>query len=102
MMLSRVFGKRDFACFKEWMFPFIEKILDGKQQFYWAMILSDSVHNQMIKVNQTKTFFMTSYVVYATARMGIFPRLNAVGTLGEAPEQKKACEHYDQLTLQTS
>lgn len=31
MFLSRVFGKRDASQFKEWMFPFIQAILDGKQ-----------------------------------------------------------------------
>lgn len=66
------------------------------------MFFSESLHNQILRVGKIKSFFMTSYVVYAAARRGIFPTLNAVGVLGEALGQKKVWDHYDQLTLQTS
>lgn len=66
------------------MFPFIQTIFDGRQQFDWSMIVSDSIHNQMIKVRETKRFFMTFYVVYAVAQVGIFLGLQIVGILGEA------------------
>lgn len=102
MMLSRVFGKKYSAYFKEWMVPFIETILDGRKQFDWGMILSDNLQNHMLKVGKTKNFFMNSYVIYLGTWMGIFPRLNAIGILGEAPRQKNAWEYYDQLNLHSS
>lgn len=71
------------------MFPFIQTILDGRKLFYWPMIMLECIHNQMLRVRETKSFFMTSYVIYATTRRGIFPRLNAVGVLGEAQGQKR-------------
>lgn len=65
------------------------------------MILSDNLHNYMLKVGKTKSFLMAFYVIYLVARMGILLRLNAVGTFGKAPRKNKEWEHYDQLTLQT-
>lgn len=53
------------------------------------MVVSKSIHNQMLRVRETKSFVMTSYVIYAAARMGIFPGINTVGILGEAPRTKE-------------
>lgn len=53
----------------------------------------------MIIVQQTKNFFMTSYVVWLVAQVGKFSALKIEGKLGEELEQKRVWEYYTQLPI---
>lgn len=98
-LLSKEFGKRDSHAFQDWMFPFIQIILDGKQYLNQGQMVSNTIHNQITKVKDTKTFCMNSYVIYCATRMVNFLGLTTLGVLREEYAQNKVCQYYDQLEL---
>lgn len=67
-----------------------------------GQIISDNIHDHLLKVVETKTLYMSSYVIYCVARMGQFSGLIPIVSMDDVLDQKKVWEYYDQLELKAS
>ena len=68
VLLHRIKDSPKAYLFDNWMYHFIDIILEGKQYLDWAEIIASSMSDQL-KLTQTikKDFFMSSYLVYCLA-----------------------------------
>ena len=66
-LLRRIVGLWDSHEFEGWMFLFMNMIYEGKQHIDWAEIISDSLHRQLMGLQENDYFYMTSYLFYAIA-----------------------------------
>lgn len=98
-MLRTAFDKPACRHFQPWMFSFMLIILDGRQYYDWAQILSDNIRVQLKEGHKTRKFFFTSYGFWVATRSGQFPRLQTKWTLGEEEGQNAVWEYYTQLPL---
>ena len=61
------------------MFLFINMVCKGKKIIEWAEIISDSLHRQLMGLQENDYFYMTSYLFYAIASTKSWPGLNRQG-----------------------
>lgn len=102
MMLNRVMGSPQAASYEPWMWYYIEEFAKGANIINWARLASDNLHEQLTNVEQTKTFYMSSYVVYILARYGKYKGLNCRAPVGPAEGQMLAYDAYPKLHLSNS
>lgn len=62
-LLNRVMGMSQGAIYYGWMFYFIQDCLKGTL-INWSRIISDNLDFQLRNAEQSKSFAMTSYLVY--------------------------------------
>ncbi|XP_057824563.1 dol-P-Man:Man(7)GlcNAc(2)-PP-Dol alpha-1,6-mannosyltransferase isoform X2 [Cryptomeria japonica] len=67
-MLNRIMGCPQGAMFKTWMFCFVEEVSLGLKMINWAKLISDNLDIELRELERTRTFYLSSYVVYALAR----------------------------------
>lgn len=79
------------------MFFFIEVIIQGKGKINWARIISNSLDVQLRRLIRTKTFYMSSYVIYSLARSYEYAGLVHRGVVGRGLGEIRACDSYSQL-----
>jgi hypothetical protein len=66
-LLSLIMGLQMATFFQEWMFSFIEEIIYGVTNFHWAGMIIEKIHEKLMALKNTSTFYMTSYLVYLLA-----------------------------------
>lgn len=99
LLLNRIIGHSHGAPFENWMYYFIDEIITGVKMFNWSKMISDSLHEQLVNFEETKTFHMSSYIVYSLARYYKYPGLTCKGVVGNGEGQFKAYDCYLQLQL---
>ncbi|KAH9306929.1 hypothetical protein KI387_011333, partial [Taxus chinensis] len=67
ILLARVMGFPSTNEFHFWMCPLISMVCKGTQNINWAEIISMNLAEQLSNVQQTKKFYMTSYLMYTLA-----------------------------------
>lgn len=92
-------GNPQGAPFKMWMYYFIDKITSGIKMFNWSRMISDNLHEQLINLERTKTFYMSSNVVYLLKRTYRYTRLICQGVVGNGENEFKSYDFYPQLQL---
>lgn len=97
-LLSRVVGLKNAGMFENWMCHVIVRMEQEKIDYHWAGVISRVIHEKFSNVLQTKTFTMTSYLVYALARFHPYKGLSTRGVFG----QDVIYEVYPQLHLGSS
>jgi hypothetical protein len=60
MMLSRIFGKPYSYRFESWMWYFVEQVMEEGDQ---ARLISDNLNEQLMNLEHTRKFYMSSYVI---------------------------------------
>lgn len=96
-LLNRVVGAPQSFYFENWMFLFIETVTHGKDTINWERLISNSLDVQLRRLIHTRTFNMSSYVVYSLARNYEYVGLIYKGVVGRRPGEIRACEAYMQL-----
>lgn len=84
MMLNRVMVSPQTASYEPWMWYYIKEMTRGADIINWARLVSDNLHEQMMNVEQTKTFYMSLYLIYILARYGKYNGLNCRAPIGPA------------------
>lgn len=84
-LLSRVKGLLVSSNFQEWMYEYIKIIKRKKKHVDWGTQISDEIHEQLINVQSTLKFYMTSYLVYVVAIVRQFPGLSTEGNRNVVP-----------------
>lgn len=80
-LLNRVMGMPQGAIYDGWMFYFIQDCLRGTL-INWSRIISDNLDFQLRNVQRSKSFAMTSYLVYLLARFVTYKGLICKGEVG--------------------
>ena len=62
-MLSHVMGLASASYLESWMVYFIEKI-KASESLDWGSLVSDSLHDYLVRVLTEPKFYVTSYIVY--------------------------------------
>lgn len=99
MMLSQVNGSPQAYAFEPWMFFYISVVLEGKEYVDWAKMISDNIDEQFKNLRRTKTFYMSSYVIYMLARMIRYKGLTYQEPIGCGSGQFKIHDACRQLHL---
>lgn len=99
MMLSQVNVSPQSYIFESWMFFYIGIVLEGKDSADWARMISDNLDEQFKNLRRTKTFYMSSYVIYMLPRMTKYRGITYKEPIGCGPEQFKIYEAFPQLHL---
>ena len=68
MMLSHIFGMPYSYRFESWMWYFVEKMMEEGYRIDRARLISDDLNEQLMNLERTRKFYMSSYVVYMLAR----------------------------------
>ena len=68
MMLSRIFGMPYSYRFESWMWYFVEQVMEEADIIDWARLISDNLNEQLMNLEHTRKFYMSSYVIYMLAR----------------------------------
>lgn len=79
------------------MFYFIETITHGKNAINWERLINNNINLQLRRLMHTRTFYMSSYVIYSIARNYEYPGLMYRGIVGRRPGQIKVYDCYSQL-----
>ncbi|XP_057820202.2 uncharacterized protein LOC131033077 [Cryptomeria japonica] len=96
-MLNQIVGASQAFFFDRWMFLFIQVIVQGKGMFNWARIISNNLDVQLKRLVPTKSFHMSSYVIYSLARCFEYAGLPHRGVVGRGPREIIVCDSYAQL-----
>ena len=68
MMLSHIFDMPHSCRFESWMWYFVEQVMEGGDKIDWVGLISDNLNDQLMTLEHTRKFYMSSYVVYMLAR----------------------------------
>lgn len=63
----------------------------------WARIIYNSLDVQLRRLVPTKSFYMSSYVIYSLARCYEYAGLSHRGIVGRGPREIRVCDSYAQL-----
>lgn len=96
-VLNRIIGASQAFFFDKWMLFFIQVIVQGKGMFNWARIISPNLDVQLRRLVPTKSFHMSSYVIYSLAKFFEYAGLPHRGVVGKGPEEIRVCDSYAQL-----
>jgi len=94
VFLNRIMGCPQSANFEPWMFFYIEEIISGKRMIDWAEMISSNIDDQLKGLQETKTFYMSSYVIYMLTRNERYLGLNCKGRVGNGEGQFKVYDCY--------
>ena len=68
VLLHRIIGSPDVLLFQEWMYFFIQIVMEGTQFLDWAELIAHSLRDQLKwALNLKKEFHMSSYLMYMLA-----------------------------------
>lgn len=96
-LLNRVTGAPQAFYFEKWMFFFIQVIVQGKGTIHWARIISHCLDVQLRRLKATKSFHMSSYIMYALIRSFEYVGLPHRGVIGRGPGEVRVCDSYVHL-----
>ena len=65
----------------------------------WAGFISDNLNEQLMNLEHTRKFYMSSYVIYMLARRKNYDGLRCKGPIGIGTQHLKVHEWYPQLHL---
>ena len=83
VMLSRVMRLASASHLESWMVYFIEKI-KALESLNWSSLLSDSLHDYLVRILIEPKFYITSYIVYLlVAQHPNYPTLTKRGSMQE-------------------
>lgn len=99
LLLNRIMGIPQGELFQTWMYFFIDEIVFGVRMFNWARMISNNIHKQRVNLESTKSFHMSSYVVYMLARAYRYAGLICRGPMGNIENELKVYNCYPQLQL---
>ena len=68
MMLSFIFGMPYSYRFESWMWYFVEQVMEEGDRIDWEGLISDNLNEQLMNLEHTRKFYMSSYVIYMQAR----------------------------------
>jgi hypothetical protein len=68
-------GKESTSCVPKYVFYVLHESIRVRINFDWAEIISNEVSHHLFMYEQTKRFFMTSYLVYAIVYCHLFEGL---------------------------
>lgn len=68
LLLNRVMDNPRGVTIETWMYYFIDEITIGVKMFNWARIISNTIDEQLRNLERTKSFYMTSYIIYLLYR----------------------------------
>jgi hypothetical protein len=94
-LLSRVKGLPMSSTFQEWMYEYIQVMRKKKSHIDWGAQISDEIHEKLIRVPTTLTFYMNSYLAYASAAIRQYQGLTIDGDRKLVPVYKL----FPQITL---
>lgn len=83
--------------FEDWMFYFMETVSIGRERINWARIVSNNLDIKLKRLQCTKTFYISSYLIYSLARAHEYAGLMYRGPVGMGAGEIRACESYTQL-----
>lgn len=81
-LLSKVVGLKTVGIFESWMFYIIVR-MEQDVDYHWLGIIGAMIHGQLCNVLQTKSFTMTSYLVYDLERFHPYKELSTRGVFGQ-------------------
>lgn len=93
-MPNRIAGNPQGAYFETWMYYFMDEITSCVRMFNWSLMISDNLHEQLVNLEKTKSFHMSSYVVYLLARMYRYSGLICKGKVGNGENEFKSSDCY--------
>ena len=68
VLLHQVKGSTNVFLFKEWLYHYIEIILNGEQWMEWVEIITSLLSTQLKNAKESReNFYMTSYLTYCIA-----------------------------------
>lgn len=79
------------------MFYFMEIIPTGKERIDWGRIISNNLDIQLKRLARTRTFYMSSYLIYSLAKAHEYIGLIYIGPVGMGARELRACDSYTQL-----
>lgn len=79
------------------MFYFMEVVSTGVEKINWARIISNNLDLQLKRLGCTKTFYMSSYIIYSLARAHEYAGLMHRCPIGTRDGEMRACESYTKL-----
>ena len=65
----------------------------------WVGLISDNLNEQLMNLEHTRKFYMSSYVIYMLARRKNYDGLRCKGPIGSGTQHLKVHECYPQLHL---
>ena len=68
MMFSLIFCMPYSYRFESWMWYFVEQVMEEGNRIDWVRLKSDNLNEQLMNLEHTKKFHMSSYVIYMLAR----------------------------------
>lgn len=98
-MLNRITGSPQGVVFETWMFYYVEEISLGLKMINWAKLISDNLDVQLRNLERTRTFYMSSYVIYMLAKNIRYKGLICKGEVGNKRDQLKVYDWYPHLQL---
>lgn len=99
LLLNRVMGSPKGQLFETWMYYFMDEITSRTKIFNWSRIISDSLHEQLMNLERTKTFHMISYIIYLLAATYRYSGLICKGIVGGGKNEFRSYDCYPQLQL---
>lgn len=91
-MLHSLVSAPEASYFEEWMFYYIETVTCDKKAINWARLISNIIDKQLRRLMRTRTFYMSSYVIYSIARNFEYPGLMYTGVIGRRLGEIKVYE----------
>lgn len=85
-------GAPQASQFESWMFYFMEIISTRKERINYARIISNNLDIQLKRLAQTKTFYMSSYLIYSLAKAHEYAGLIYRGPVGMGARELRACK----------
>jgi len=67
VLLNRLRGNQHAYYWEDWMYFFIQVVLQGEQYLDWAEIIADCLHQSLNNRLGNRDFFMSSYLFYCLA-----------------------------------
>lgn len=81
------------------MYYFIDEITSGVKMFNWANIISNNLSEQLRNLEKTRSFYMSSCIIYLLARNYKYIGLICKDIMGNDENKFKAYDCYPQLQL---
>lgn len=97
LQLNKVAGSPRGAPFESWMYYFMDEITYGVEMFNWSRMISNNLDGQLRNLESTKTFYMSSYVIYLLGRSYRYTGLICKGVVGNGEGELRPYGCYPQL-----
>lgn len=66
-LINRVKGNPHMFHWENWMYYFIQKIVEGDIFIDWADLIAEKLHKELLNVTNLTSFYMSSYLIYILA-----------------------------------